>query len=154
MFIRRLNKINQKYQLYFIKSFFPLFILAAILPVILIISYNKYVSKKSNTVRIWLDPPYIKTIVNKPITLRVIAEFEDTTRYLPSINVVFNSDQFLKLNQSDIKYFLPFRGSTVIGQIDAQPMQKGIYTVFPTDISIPLSDTFDIKSTPATIIVN
>lgn len=154
MFIRRLNKINQKYLQYFIKNFLPLFLLAAILPVILIIIYNNYASNKSNTVRIWLDPPYIKTIVNKPITLRVIAEFEDTTRYLPSINVKFNSDQFLKLNQSEIKYFLPFRGSTMIGQIDVQPMQKGIFSIFPTEISIPLSDTFDNISTPATIIVN
>ncbi len=146
----------------FFKSFFPLFAIAALLPFLLAIvitptrlSLLTQADQKPN-LRIWFDPASAGGTVNKPIKLKINADFDSTTKIIPSLSVSLTGDSpSLFTSPSAFVYNKPFQGTVTLGTVEIVPKSPGSYTLdIPVDkVVTSLNDEVNITTSPSKIFV-
>lgn len=128
-----------------LKSFLPVFVLAAMLPFLIgtvlvpqeINFFTKADSK--DQLRIWLDPPEIVMSKGSETTLSVYANFESDNRLVPEIVLEADTGKLLSINNPKVKYPTPFKGRREIGKISVVALDSGVETVGILKDSIALT---------------
>lgn len=128
-----------------LKSFLPVFVLAAMLPFLIgmVMAPQKisfFTRADSNAdLRIWLDPPEIVMSKGSETTLTVYANFESDTKLIPEIALQVGSGRLISINNPKVKYATPFKGRQEIGKISVVALDSGIEVVGVQKDSITLT---------------
>lgn len=130
----------------FLRRFLPLFVIAAIMPVVLQTAFTFSSAERANELRIWLEPETVITQPNKPVQFKIMAQFEDEARLLSTINFSFATSPLL-ITPTSVNYTLPFRGTTAIGEVTTSAPGAGSY-----ELAIPVENVVLSNSTGVTII--
>lgn len=140
-----------------LKKLTPVFVLAAILPVFLIVALSppdlKFLTRADSDaeLRIWFEPAQIVTSPGKSTTLKVYAQFESDSHVLPGVSFrpISNGVQL----QGEISYLKPFNGEIELGEIQVIATTSGSFEVMiPQDmVETAYTNPLVVVTSPARI---
>lgn len=141
------------------KKFLPVFLLAAILPLLLIGAvrtsrYNFLSRAESRVLRLWFEPATVVTSPNAVVTLQLIAEFDISNTPIPSLTATLEADSSLIVDPINISYQKQFRGRTKIADIQVRANSAGSFTINIPQSSVNTTlSPLTVMTSPATIFV-
>lgn len=154
------NKSTNQIAKKMIKTFLPVFALAAALPLFLILAVGpqrlNFNSKASqNELRIWFDPPSVVAKPGQAIKLNVIASNESSDKLVHSLKIPININPSLSITPLEVGYQEPFSGRVNIGSIAVIAKNQGSFTIEidPKNVSLNTNEVQVITS-PATITIS
>ena len=144
-----------------LRPFFPLFLIAAALPLLIFGVLQKDAfslfsrADSANTLRIWMEPTTIISNQGKPVTITVMAALDKKETLLPSLSLNFaTSSQQTTINPDTLTYTRPFGGQIVVGQVTITPKNIGkeIITIPKESIHTGANVPLDVVTEGITII--
>lgn len=143
-----------------LKKFSLLFLLAAVLPVLLIgfqsgqFTFFSQASKQPE-LRIWFEPSSIVVEMGEEVSVKVVAEFIENNKLVTGILANVTGDSNLNIDPQNFAYTVPFQGRSVVAEINFVPSVPGTYTVDleNVDIQTPLKDPVQLVTSPLTLMV-
>ncbi len=136
-------------KLHFMKifvTFLPLFVVAALLPVLLGLVRNPVTTRSSaqaeqNDLTVWIEPANVVVTHGTPVTLTVKAMYDGGGKLLPGVIVPVHVDGLVAIQGSSVEYKIPFTGQLTLGTVIVTPEKAGTYSVYitPEEIVSPNS---------------
>lgn len=145
-----------------LRGFWPLFLLAAVLPVLSFgvsstAPFSLFTRADApNSMRVWMEPSTIIAYTNQEVTIHLMAELDKPKSLLPSFSTqIVANDPSIQINTPVVSFMKPFGGRIVVGDITIKPTQPGTYSLMLPKDQIKTGqiypDTIDTGN--ATIIV-
>ena len=145
-----------------IRQFLPVFLLAAILPVMIAFVSAppdvRFLTRADTDplLRVWIEPAVNIMKVSGETDLTVFAQFESETKLVPELIVNLSASAPVSLSESVVAYRKPFRGKVEVSRITASSSDAGEFLIdIPVSgISITAYDgPIEIKTSPVRLIV-
>lgn len=136
-----------------IKKLAPVFVLAAILPVFLVVALSptdlKFLTRADSDaeLRIWFEPSQIITSPGKTTSLKVYAQFESDSQVLPGVSFRPVSEGLHV--QGEISYLKPFNGEIELGEIEVIAPTSGSF-----EVTIPQDTVETAYTNPLAIVTS
>lgn len=108
---------------------------ALLLPVVLAATLNpdgiSFLTKadKPAEMRIWLEPAEVLTKPGVKFKLAVMGEYTDTTKILPSVDLVLTHAADVQMTADKLNYVVPFRGTVKLGEVEVTVKKAGEYQI-------------------------
>ena len=143
------------------KYFFPLFIAAALLPVLVALVQKPIqtrfgASARTDELAVWLDPANVEAARNTPVKFTVKANFDtDSTTLLPGVSFPVHVEGAAAITDASIVYKKPFAGEVDLGGVTVIAQRTGKVTVFidPKTVVSQGRDPFNVTVSSATLVV-
>lgn len=151
--VSKTPSINKSGFLLVLRQLFPVFVLAAFLPVglMMVLSSQNFTwfsrAEKSLEINLWLEPQELVVYSGQPVTLRVMAEFIDEKRLILSLSAQAEVNPQNPIVPQIISYTKPFRGRLQIGTISFTPSFLGNY-----HISLPKNEVIINSAEPVSVV--
>lgn len=135
------------------KKFLPVFIFAAVLPVVLASTFTYSSADRNNTLRVWFEPATVSLQSGETVELTVFAQYADAKRFLNGLSISPKADVGVELSSKRLEYTKPFQGSIILGTTQLTAVRSGTYHVTIEEESIQTSVDVELETGPATILV-
>jgi hypothetical protein len=145
----------------FLKIFFPLFFIVAVLPFFLILlskplqlGFSSQASDKP-TLRVWFEPKDVEAQKGSKVSLSIVAEFESQKDILANLTFgVSSTTKSVSISPVSFSYSQPFQGKAQIGDVSITSRSVGDVTVSILEQSLRTNfdrDHVTVVTSPATV---
>lgn len=114
-----------KTPLSFAKRFFPWFVIAALLPVVVFAATSRdmyslfSLAAETNQLTVYAQPSRIVASVGKSVPVQLIGEFDSETKLIGTVTVKVILPAGVSVQPQTITFSTPFQGKVVLGTFDA-----------------------------------
>lgn len=143
----------------FFRRFFPWFIIAALLPVVIFAATSRdtyslfSLAAETNQLTVYPQPGRIITSVGKSTPVQLIGEFDSEAKLISSVTIdVISPDPVMNIQPQTLTFPSPFQGKVKLGSLDIVASRPGTWEVrFRGSAKDGKGQIVDVTSSPLTI---
>lgn len=117
-----------------LKTFLPIFALAAVLPALMFFASNPVdfdISSRANqdaVLRVWIEPATVALAPGETIEMQVVGNLESEDKQVHTLSINLEAPG-VSVSPLQIKHLPPFRGKMILGKVKVTARSAGAFVI-------------------------